>query len=181
MTQPVVIRLKREMGGQLAARAKRLKGFTRKVGPMEQVLAELKAALLRAKVGPKAERIHVRIVLSLGTGDAPIGEDFYSAIGEIVMSGDVYQVIQTDTNGSHADKVAVEHSDLQRVEPPFRAHLAADWPRNAAAAPLVLVAGGIGGGLAAAAGLASFWVAAPVVAFAALLALSLVFIAVPRP
>ena len=42
------------------------------------------------------------------------------------------------------------------------------------------VALGVGGGIAAAAGLASFWAAAPVVALAGLLTLSLIFTAVSR-
>jgi hypothetical protein len=180
MTQPVLVRLKPEMGGRLTAHAKRLQGFTQKVGPVEEVLTELKAALVRAKLGQTAGKTQVRIVLSWGKGDAPVGADFYSGIGEIVMSGHVYQVIYTNSSGARADNLAFERAEPQRTEPPFRARLAADWPRNAAAAPLVLAAGGIGGGLAAAAGLASFWVAAPVVAFAALLTLSLVFTAVPR-
>ena len=79
-----------------------------------------------------------------------------------------------------AENPADERAVPRQSGPPFRARLAADWPRNAAAAPLALAAGGIGGGLAAAAGLASFWVAAPITALAALLALSLVFTAAPR-
>ena len=69
---------------------------------------------------------------------------------------------------------------VQPAKPPFRACLAADWPRNAAAAPLILAAGCVGGGLAAAAGLASFWVAAPIVALTALAALAWLFTAVPN-
>lgn len=177
----MLIRLKREVGGKLAARAKRLRGFTRKVGPIEQVLAELKSALLRANLGQAAEKTQVRIFLSCREGDSSVGAGFYSALGEIVTSGYVYQVITIDSSQARADKLAVDRADTQGAEPPFRARLAADWSRNAAAAPLVLVAGGIGGGLIAAVGLASFWVAAPVVASVALLALSLVFTAVPRP
>ena len=151
------------------------------VGPTKEVVADLKAALERADLD-RAKATLVYICISWSSNDLA-GKDFYSAIGEIVSSGRNFYVHHATHRAREvASKVLVfEKADSEPVGPPFRARLAADWPRNAAAAPLVLAAGGIGGGLAAAAGLASFWVAAPVAALAALVALSLVFTAVPRP
>jgi hypothetical protein len=184
MTKPIVVRLKPELGGRLAARAERLKGFTRKVGPIAQVVADLNSALALADQGDaEPVRIYVYTTIRYANTADILSKEFYSAIGEIVTSGrtcEVSVVISQATEVGEPQRF-FEEADPQPAEPPFRARLAADWPRNTAAAPLILAAGGIGGGLAAAAGFAPFGVAAPVAAVAALLGLSLVFTAVSRP
>lgn len=169
MDQPVMIWVKPKKGGRVEARAKRLKGFTRKKGPIKQVFDELKASLRSTEPGRQANKIHVRIFVSKSEVGMQVGANFYSALGEIVTSGHNYQILSLDTIRNRAVKPT--------TEPSFRSRLEADWPRNAAIAPLILVVGGIGGGLAAAAGLASFWLIAPITAFAALLLLSLVYTA----